>query len=399
MSNSRVTAWVIWFIASIFYAYQYILRVMPSIMLPDIMRQFHIDAGLFGQFSGVYYIGYSLMHLPLGIMLDRFGPRKVMTGCILLTVVGMLPIIFCEYWVYPVIGRVLIGMGSSAAILGTFKIIRMSFKTAQFPRMLSISVTIGLIGAIYGGGPVSYLSSHLGYQTVVQIFIAMGLVLALATYLIVPEMESTQRGAILNNVKEVLGNTRVILCCIFAGLMVGPLEGFADVWGSTFLHEVYGFDKSTASSLPSMIFLGMCFGGPLLSLIAERWGNYLGVVICAGLLMMTSFVALLSVTLPSYVIATSFVLVGICCAYQILSIFKASTYVAEHVAGLTTALANMIIMSFGYGFHTIIGVVVDTYGGANNSHAMIYGIMIIPLTLSIGIAGYIKLMMMEKGND
>ncbi len=70
LSKSRMIAWMIWVIASIFYAYQYILRVMPSILLNDILQQFHIDAATFGQFSGVYYIGYSLMHLPIGIMLD-----------------------------------------------------------------------------------------------------------------------------------------------------------------------------------------------------------------------------------------------------------------------------------------------------------------------------------------
>ena len=52
------------------------------------MEQFGVGAATFGQFSGVYYIGYSLMHLPVGIMLDRYGPRKIMTACILLTVAG-----------------------------------------------------------------------------------------------------------------------------------------------------------------------------------------------------------------------------------------------------------------------------------------------------------------------
>lgn len=76
MSVSRVTAWFVWIIVSIFYAYQYVLRVMPNIMLEDITQQFHIDATIFGQFSGIYYIGYSLMHLPIGIMLNRFSQEK-----------------------------------------------------------------------------------------------------------------------------------------------------------------------------------------------------------------------------------------------------------------------------------------------------------------------------------
>src|SRR5690349_22155978 len=100
-SLTRMVTWSIWIIASIFYAYQYILRVMPNIMLTDIMQKFSIDAALFGQFSGVYYIGYSLLHLPVGILLDRFGPRKIMTGCIFLTVIGLMPLIFSNHWAYP----------------------------------------------------------------------------------------------------------------------------------------------------------------------------------------------------------------------------------------------------------------------------------------------------------
>ena len=53
MSNTRALVWMVWIVASIFYAYQYILRVMPNIMLTDIMQQFHIDSATFGQFSGV----------------------------------------------------------------------------------------------------------------------------------------------------------------------------------------------------------------------------------------------------------------------------------------------------------------------------------------------------------
>jgi len=127
---------------------------MPNIMLNDIMEQFDMKAATFGQFSGMYYIGYSLMHLPVGIMLDRYGPKKVMTGCILLCVIGLLPLLFSDYWMYPIAGRFLTGIGASAAILGVFKIIRMTFSEERFPRMLSLSVTIGLIGAIYGGGPI-----------------------------------------------------------------------------------------------------------------------------------------------------------------------------------------------------------------------------------------------------
>ncbi|KTD25209.1 MFS transporter [Legionella maceachernii] len=397
-SITRVAAWAIWIIASLFYAYQYILRVMPNIMLDNFIQQFHIDTTVFGQFSGVYYLGYSLMHLPIGIMLDRFGPKKVMSSCILLTVIGLLPILFAERWMYPMIGRALIGMGSSAAILGTFKIIRMAFKEQQFTRMLSFSVTIGLIGAIYGGGPVSYLCTHLGYKTVVEIFAFFGILLAALTYFIVPEIEKDiQPHSIMADIKRVLTNRQVIALCLLSGLMVGPLEGFADVWGSAFIKRVYGFDPTLASYLPSMIFIGMCFGAPVLSFIAEKTNNYLGVIIGAGIAMMLVFLALISKQFTANTMALSFILVGVCSAYQILAIYKASTYLPEQVAGITTAIANMIIMSFGYAFHTSIGFLIHTFGGSGVSSAFIYGLSVIPLTLAIAVIGFFALFYQERG--
>ena len=78
MIKSQQIAWLMWMAGAIFYAYQYILRVMPNIMMLDVMDKFHMDAITFGQFSGIYYIGYSVMHLPIGIMLDHYGPRKIM---------------------------------------------------------------------------------------------------------------------------------------------------------------------------------------------------------------------------------------------------------------------------------------------------------------------------------
>lgn len=396
-STSRSIAWMVWVIASIFYAYQYILRVMPNIMLSDIMDQFGISAATFGQFSGVYYIGYSLMHLPIGIMLDRFGPKKVMTASILLTVVGLSPLVFAEHWTFPILGRFLIGIGSSAAILGVFKIIRMTFSEQLFPRMLSLSVTIGLIGAIYGGGPVSYMRDIFGYQTVIELIAFAGIALAAITYWVIPDIkDEEQKTTVFSDIKEVLSNRRVIFACLFAGLMVGPLEGFADVWGTVFLKQVYGFEGTVAASMPSMIFIGMCFGAPVLSYIADKVGSYLATIIGSGMIMAFGFAAMIFLPLPSAILSLSFILVGVCCAYQILAIYKASTYVKERVAGLTTAVANMIIMIFGYAFHTIIGGVVDAMGGPTESLALIYGISVIPITLVMGTVGFMTLLGYEK---
>ncbi len=400
MTKTRTLAWAVWAIASVFYAYQYILRVMPNIMMADIVQQFDMDVITFGQFSGIYYIGYTLMHLPVGIFLDRYGPRKVMPICILMTVVGLVPILVANFWVYPIIGRALIGMGSSAAILGVFKVIRLTFVEERFTRMLSFSVTIGLIGAIYGGGPVNYMCQSWGYQMVVGTFIAMGLILAAVTYFIIPDIEkkdgASDRSCVISDIKTVFGTPKVMAICLFAGMMVGPLEGFADVWGTGFLKKSYSFEAGIAASLPSLIFIGMCFGGPILSFIAERMNNYLGTIVAAGATMALSFTLLLSNHIPIQGISIMFIIVGICCAYQIIAIYKASTYVRDNLVGLTTAVANMIVMVFGSVFHSIIATVINLTGGIESSTAFFYGVGVIPLGLIIGSLGFMAIIYHDR---
>lgn len=175
---------------------------------------------------------------------------------------------------------------------------------------------------------------------------------------------------------------------------MGPLEGFCDVWGTEFLKQFYGLSHLTASSLPSTVFIGMCCGAPLLSFIAEKTKHYLGTIVGAGITMCVVFTLLVSGVLTVSSISFGFIITGICCAYQIIAIYKASTYVPEHAAGLTTAIANMIIMIFGYAFHSSIGAIIKYFG--TSPEAFAYGISIIPIALAIGVGGVGYLIVMDK---
>ncbi len=400
-----ISVWLMWSLASFFYAYQYILRVLPNIMMADILEKFQIDASLFGQYSGLYYIGYAGMHIPVGILLDKYGPKWILPLCMFLTVIGLMPLLYAENWIYPGIGRLLIGMGSSAAILGVFKIIRMSFPEDKFTFILGCSVTIGLLGAIYGGQPVNYLMHTFGSEIVLQFIILLGILLAIATFFAVPkQVASKAHQGWMTSVKEVLTNPQIIFVCLFAGFMVGPLEGFADVWGKEYLKSVYKLNENVAASLPSLIFLGMCFGSPILSWITEKTKAYFGFIILSGIVMSLSFFLLLTGQLPVSLLTVMFIIVGVFCAYQILAIYKASTYGGEQLVGLTTACANMIIMTFGYVFHSIIGQIMShLWDGtmiqdvpAYDAHAYTLALMVIPIGLMMGVFGFIWLAMSKK---
>jgi len=407
--NSKSMSWTLWSIVTFFYAYQYILRVSPSVMLDDIMRQFAITSEEFGVFSGVYYIGYALAHIPIGIMLDRFKARIVIPSFIILSVVGFLPLVYADSWGMSVFGRFLVGIGSSAAILSVFKIIRMTFEDKKFTRMLGISVMVGLLGAIYGSNPVYRLCEMFGWHNVILGFVGVGVLLSIITFFLIPETKQTSghsndMKSIGNDLMQIIKNKRVMLTAFFAALMVGPLEGFADVWGATFLENVYGYDKNMSSSLPSFIFFGMCFGSPVLAYLAEKTGAYYRITMMAALIMGTAFITIL-MSRPSYmVLAILFSAIGVMCSYQVLVMYMNSKNADERLSNLVTAITNMVIMSFGYIFHYAISKTMGIFWDGtivngipvHSSEAYIIGLSVIPITLFIALAGFLYLSKKNK---
>lgn len=399
MPNVSIRIWIIWLLASFFYAYQYILRVTPSVLMSDLLTKFQVNAEQFGQFSGIYYIGYAAMHIPIGILLDRVGPKIILPLSILLSVLGMMPLIYSDDWAYPTLGRLLIGMGSSGAILGVFKIIRLGFGDANFNRMLGISATIGLIGAIWGGLPLQFLLDSFGLEKLIWMISSIGFLLAISIYIAMPKQEPLSmvgNASILIDIKNVLTNKKVLAVCLLGGMMVGPLEGFADVWGKEYLKSSMGFDDNLASGLPSYLFFGMCFGAPVITLLADKFKSYFGFIIAGAIIMASSFIWIFSSTFTPLELKILFSLIGVMCAYQILVIYLASTFVDETVIGLTTACANMIIMLFGFLFHSVIGKIMDlNWDGTIVEGARVYppeafvqGLSIIPIGLIIGAIGF-----------
>ena len=389
-------AWFIWGIASFFYLFQYILRVSPSVMMPGIMQQFSITAVDFGYFSAAYYLGYTLMHLPFGIMLDRYKISTIIAVAFAISVIGLVPLIYSDNWNYVIIGRFLVGAGSSGAILSIFKATSDFFPEHLFPRMLGSAVTIGLLGAIYGSTPVSKLSNEFGWQNIITIFIIVGLVISVLVYIFKSkQVRSVSKADVIGDLKIVFTNKRVIALALFSGFMVGPLEGFADVWAVPFLETVYGYSRDLATSLPTLIFIGMCIGSPLLPTIAEKYKISYQVVILCGIIMTLIF-SILPWTRPDWIITTIlFIVVGICCAYQILVIYMNSKNVSPAHQSLVTALTNMIIMFFGSLFHISIGKIMHLcWEEQMIDNVVIYpassytiSLSVIPIGLIIGVIG------------
>jgi MFS family permease len=366
----------------------------------DIVKKYSLTPEAFGQFSGVYYLGYSLAHVPIGIALDRIGPKRTVPIFVLMTALGIVPLMLSEVWSFSILGRIIMGIGSSGAILSVFKVVQVAFEEKKFSRVLSFSVTVGLLGAIYGGAPIHLLREKFGFESILAGLVIVGIALSLLAFFVIPSHRSSTRAtSVISDFKLLFGNREVVYLCILAGLMVGPLEGFADVWGTQYLKVNYGLDTGVAAAMPSFIFLGMCFGGPVLCYLAEQKNRHLEVVLGSALAMAGVFASMLSFRLSTSLLTPLFLIVGMCCAYQILMIYKISTLVGPNLTGMASAVANMMIMIFGYVFHSSMGWLIGVFGGFEDARSLSIGVAIIPVSLFVSALGLASYILSKKSND
>lgn len=358
--------WLMWAVAVFFFAYQFVIRLTPGLVMPELMQKFQIDATSFGLFASVYYFGYAGMQIPVALLLDRYGPKKIISSCALLCSLGTLALVFTNHWALVLLSRFMIGAGSAAGFLGASKIISLWFPERMYTKMVGITFTFGLMGALYGGKPVSALIGIFGWETVLSWVGILGFGIALILFLLMQHSETKQEvnnTSIWQNLKIIVMDKRLCLIALANLLMVGALEGFADVWGVPYLVVVRGISKSDAALCISTVFFGMLFGGPLLAYLAEKLRSDAKVTSLCGFLMASLFVGMLITNsyLPPVILCTLLFVIGILCCYQVLVFSMGVRMMPAHLSGLTVAFLNCINMLGGSFFHNMIGQCMDLF--------------------------------------
>lgn len=205
----------------------------------------------------------------------------------------------------------------------------------------------------------------------------------------------------LKQILSLLKNPLILLPGIAGGLMVGPLEGFADVWAMPFFEHIHHLQTNNAIFTASLVFFGMCAGGPILAYLASRVGSNIIIIAFTGILTFTIFVCLLVVhNINLTILGGMMFFLGILCCYQVLIFAFVSDMIDRSCAGIAIAIINCLNMSFGHFFHYFISNNIQKHwDGIQNTlgvpiydfNAYLYGIAIIPLGSLLGTVIFVYL--------
>jgi sugar phosphate permease len=386
--------WVICSLGALYYCYEYFLRIVPSVITPELMRHYHLTGAEVGNLSAFYYHAYMPMQIVVGILIDRYGPKRLLTLACLLCVVGTYLFTGSQSLTLAAAGRFLVGFGSAFAFVGALKLATIWFPANRFALVSGIIVSLGMMGAMAGDVVRRALIDAIGWVQTLYISAFIGLVLALMLWVFIRDenpniplhhikTESFQE--LLTGLGRALKNPQIWLSGMIGFLLYLSLSAFAEMWGITYLEQAHGLAKNYAATANAMVFLGWAIGSPLWGWISDHiCQRRLPIIIgsIAALIIVCLIIYVPGWSLPAtYLLLFAF---GFFTSAEVL-VFAISKEVSPvHIAGIAIALTNMIVMIGGNIFQPLIGKLLDLkWDGLLLDGARIYPLSAYQFAMSI----------------
>jgi MFS family permease len=364
-----------WFTGAVFFFYAWVLRVAPSVMVEELMRDFTVGAGVLGHLSAAYFYGYAGMQVPVGLLLDRFGPRRLMTVAALVCAGGCVLFSTSDSLAAATAGRFLIGASAAFSLVGAMAIAGQWFP-AHFAILTGFAMAAGMAGGVFGQAPLRLAVEASDWRTATMLLAAGGIALALACWATVRDRHrgSGGLGDMLSGLGAVLRHSQTWLIAL-AGLGTSaPLLGFAGLWGVPFLETTYGLPRTQAATLTSLVFAGWGVGAPLFGWFSDWIGRRKPAVI-VGLILETLCLALLVYVpaLPMAAIAALALMVGFFGSSQIVVFALGREHHAPRLSGTAIGFVNGMVTGAGALFQPLVGYLLDlAWSGQTALGARVY---------------------------
>ncbi len=388
-------------LGGVFYCYEYYLRVLPSVIQPELMATFEITQAGLGTLIAYYYFAYVPLQIPVGIIMDSWGPRRVLTGACLLCAVGTL--LFAstgDLWVAKG-GRFLVGFGSAFAYVGVLKIANLWLPRKYFAMMAGFCTALGMFGAMSGGILTAKFINVGGWRSSLYTSAVVGLVLAGILWFVIRDKSEREffqlappigseraMSKVWKELLEVIKNKQLWINGLIGCLMFLPLSVFAEFWAVSYLEQT-GLNKESAALGASMVFLGFALGGPI-------WGRVSDMIRSRRLPLMfgaltSALMAVVFLYAPPhglYSLYTILFLHGFLASAQVLVFAVGEDICRPGMTATTVSFTNFLVMLGGMRLQPLVGDLLDrlqtvnvTGEYVNSTHNFKYALLVLPLGL------------------
>jgi predicted MFS family arabinose efflux permease len=371
------------------YFLSYLLRVVNAVIAPDLVREIGLTAADLGLLTSANFFAFAAAQLPLGILLDRFGPRRTEATLLLFAAFGSMIFAVASDAPDLIYGRALIGFGTSACLMAAFKAYVMWFPGERIPLINGLQMTAGGLGAIAGTVPIEMALDVTDWRGLFAALAAVALACSAAIFFVVPE-----RAGAANSVggfkAQLAGVVRVFTSPLFwryAPMTVASQSMFLatqSLWSGPWLKDVAGLSRDDVAQHLLLIAVGMVGGFLGMGTIAERLGRLgipTGRVAFAGMALFALSQVPLAAGWTGAVIAC-WMLFGFFGTAGILSYAALPRGFPSELAGRVITGLNVLTFAGAFAVQWGIGAVINLFppaasgGYAAGGYAAAFAIMI-----------------------
>ncbi len=301
------------------YFLSYMYRTVNAVLGPVLGQELGLDAAAIGLLTGAYFFAFAAVQVPLGMALDRFGPRRTQTVLLVVAALGAFLFAFGSGTLSLAIARAIIGAGVSGCLLASFKIFALWFPKGKLPLVNGLLLACGGAGVMASSSPVQAAVEAIGWRDMFHVIAAATMAVAVIIFLVVPERRAEGEPKTLADQLRGLG----IIFRSRAFWSVAPLVMTAQaawmstqaLWFGPWLRDMAGLDPDAAAGALFIGGIGMVAGYASLGWLAERLGRIgIGVNIVAGvatgLFIGVQILIAVAAPLPAWVLTAAFAYTG-----------------------------------------------------------------------------------------
>lgn len=343
---SLVRRRLVFFAAACGYLLSQFYRSFLTVIHDDLVRDLGIGPSEFGALGSAWFFAFAVSQFPVGIALDKLGPRRTIAGMMLVAVAGALLFATASSHPVAIAGMALVGVGCAPLLMGALYFFAKTEPPARFAALGSIFLACGLIGSLIAATPLALLVKAVGWRDAIRIVALVTLVVAILNFLVFrdpPQDENPAGGSLLGDLWAIMRMPALWPILVMSFAISAPVFTERSLWVGPFFGEVYGLDLIERGNAVLALALAMTgsaiFSGPIASWI----DNSKRVVFVANLVCGLAFLALgLLVLPPLWLAIVLMMLAGLFGVSYAVLIAHGRLFFPDHVIGRGITFINFV---------------------------------------------------------
>lgn len=379
------------------YFMSYLFRSVNAVIAPNLQRDLGIGAGDLGTLTAAYFVAFAAFQLPLGILLDRFGPRRVQAILLLSAALGAVIFAIGSGLSHLVIGRALIGFGVAGGLMSAMKAIALWLPKERWALANGVFMTAGGLGALAATLPVEWAIEHTHWTVLFWGLAALTVFASAMIFFVVPErpnapVATTSLGQQLRECGAFLTDRRFWRIAPVSMMNMASGMAIQGLWAGPYLRDVGGLDRAAAAKVLFILAAALTAGFTLTGIAADRLqrrGISLSRTMTLGVVLYAAVLALLASGIDP-INPLLWIAFGILCNITVLAYPILSGQFALEQAGRVNTLLNGVVFGFTFFAQAGMGWLIDLWPrAANGSYPAVayqwtFGLALLLLLLALG---------------